>query len=372
MLAIWVVVSHVMMLSGVTLPVPACVGRILAGGAYAVDIFVIVSGFVIFLLLDRHRPRYRDFVGQRFFRLAPMFAVGCAFGWIVRPLEQINLQHWHLVLRPDVVQRQFEFHRALDDGFIAHFMAHATLLHGLVPDALLQHASLAFLPPGWSVSLEWQFYLVAPLAWLAFERRRFVWLGLAGLVAGLSNLWWGEIGPGSALVNHFEFFMIGMSSYLLYREVERQAEVLRPAILEASPWVYLTLSALVAQLLDHPALVPFVLWIGFFWLALLRRVAPTSKLSSAASAIFTHPWLRRLGTHSYCLYLLHQPVLYALQAVAFTHLEIREPMQLFVWTCLGTLPITIALSWIAHHLVERPGMRLGRRLFAEARRASPR
>jgi peptidoglycan/LPS O-acetylase OafA/YrhL len=41
------------------------------------------------------------------------------------------------------------------------------MLHGLVPEILLPNSSDTFLPPAWSISSEWQFYLVAPaLIWL--------------------------------------------------------------------------------------------------------------------------------------------------------------------------------------------------------------
>lgn len=40
---------------------------------YAVDVFIILSGFVIFYLLDHQHLSYRVFICRRFFRLAPLF-----------------------------------------------------------------------------------------------------------------------------------------------------------------------------------------------------------------------------------------------------------------------------------------------------------
>lgn len=37
------------------------------------------------------------------------------------------------------------------------------MFHGAVPEVLVKDAPGAFLEPAWSISLEWQFYLVAPL-----------------------------------------------------------------------------------------------------------------------------------------------------------------------------------------------------------------
>ena len=74
LLAVWVWLYHAIYISGVwkTLPQAA---RFFLGGDKAVDIFIILSGFVISLLLLRERQPYRTYIARRFLRLYPVYIV---------------------------------------------------------------------------------------------------------------------------------------------------------------------------------------------------------------------------------------------------------------------------------------------------------
>ncbi len=70
-LALWVMSDHVLGMSGYFIDQLSGPLRILRSGWYAVDVFVIISGFVIFHLLVSKKQNYTEFILQRFFRLWP-------------------------------------------------------------------------------------------------------------------------------------------------------------------------------------------------------------------------------------------------------------------------------------------------------------
>jgi len=130
-----------------------------------VYVFMILSGFVIFSLLHRQQESYGVFVLRRFFRLAPLFLVVLLVSSQLVSFELRTLDH--LFWRNPHIYDAIKIHRETLADFWPHFWSHFLLLHGLVPETLLPDGNFTFLSQGWSISLEWQFYLLAPLLYLS-------------------------------------------------------------------------------------------------------------------------------------------------------------------------------------------------------------
>ena len=81
LLAVWVWLYHAPYISGDWNSLPEVV-RTFLGGDKAVDVFIILSGFVISLLLLREREPYRTFLWRRFLRLYPVYIV-CLVGAVL-------------------------------------------------------------------------------------------------------------------------------------------------------------------------------------------------------------------------------------------------------------------------------------------------
>ena len=161
-LALWVVLGHVLWAAGFRKEDFSGVMLLIRTPEFAVDVFIIVSGFVIFLALDAKRDDYFRFVLRRFFRIFPLFILLFFVAIPISTITMWNATHASQYLTP--ADMKFDQMLTWWDNLRWHVPLHLMMLHGAIPEKLLPGAPGAFLIPAWSVSLEWQFYLVAPLA----------------------------------------------------------------------------------------------------------------------------------------------------------------------------------------------------------------
>ncbi|PLM49786.1 hypothetical protein CWN29_27610, partial [Klebsiella pneumoniae] len=68
-MALWVVFGH----SLAALPLINTHLPPTALNSYAVDVFIILSGFVIFFMIDNKKQPYLQYITQRFFRIFPLY-----------------------------------------------------------------------------------------------------------------------------------------------------------------------------------------------------------------------------------------------------------------------------------------------------------
>jgi peptidoglycan/LPS O-acetylase OafA/YrhL len=344
LLALWVFATHVIELG----PYPAAASPIRA--YLAVDIFIILSGFVIFHLLSSGED-YRTFITRRWFRLFPVFAV-C-----------------FLVAVALYVTRSAEDETAFGMGptrkLAPHLIAHALMLHGVIPDEILPHAARAILPPAWSISVEWQFYLLAPLLF-AFAVRPNWKLALVMVVlfgARILHDAAHAFAGGRAL--HFEmagflplrleFFAVGAGSYAVWKWLSARNRPLHVPRLSYALW--LPVLILVAK--KSPAIA--------FWLAGLTTLVSVHfgsapRVAQHLSRFLNSSLLQFLGQISYPLYLLHLPALVLVRRIMELSLpEVRASIFQAVLV-IGGLAATIGGAWLLHHFVERPMIQFGKRL----------
>jgi peptidoglycan/LPS O-acetylase OafA/YrhL len=344
LLALWVFATHVIELG----PYPGLASPIRA--YLAVDIFIILSGFVIFHLLNTGED-YRTFITRRWFRLFPVFAVCFLIALIL------------------YVGRSAEDETAFGMGstrkLAPHLVAHALMLHGVVPDEILPHAARAILPPAWSISVEWQFYLLAPLLF-AFVVRPNWKLGLVMVVLlGARILHDAAHASAGGRALHFEmaaflplrleFFAVGAGSYALWQWLlERNRPLNVPRLCYA-----LLLPVLILVAKKSPAIA--------FWLAGLATLVSVHfgsapSMARHLSRFLNSSLLQFLGKISYPLYLLHLPALVIVRRLMeLTLPEWRAPVFQVVFVIAG-LAATIGGAWLLHHLVEHPMIQSGKRL----------
>ena len=343
----------------------------LSHGTLAVDAFMILSGFVIFFLLDRDRETYRVFIGRRFMRLFPAYAVCFAVMLFLQGAYIENLYALRPFHTPQAFAGMLRDAQEPVRQWPAQILVHALLLHGPIPDAWLHNSAGAFLTPAWSVSLEWQFYLVAPLAYWLLQRGGVAGAAVCVLVTALAYATrglWPRMSFSAFLPIHLHLFAAGVASYWGFKWASEQRGSPRAALAWAPLAALLATAAfLVANTLRLGAdgllpsrWLPLSIWVLVLGCVLAGLSDTPGRLARAARRFLVWRPLRFLGEISYSTYLVHWPVLVATTAVLRRFVELTPSLH-FAWLLALGSPLVVLASWALHRWVERPGIALGRR-----------
>jgi peptidoglycan/LPS O-acetylase OafA/YrhL len=327
--ALFVAVYH---LNGFNAPpqlqVPGLASVVLDHGYLAVDLFFVLSGYVMALSYGEmvrvwNTRNYLRFLIRRVARVYPLFAL-------------ITL-------------------------FIA-LMLFTGVSHETIPDAgsalgwnLLMLQGWGFATsidgPSWSISTEWGAYLVFPIlaAVTLFGNRRTLIATLAvaaGTVVLLAVLPFGDhgpldiYGPGSALARCLAEFTLGLMAFRAAQQRAVQAWARRPA----------------SGLLLAAAIVALLCWHGtdLAIVALLPAFIVTLGVGRGpVQAVLGSPLLFLAGEISYALYLLHTRFVrfqQVLDAKLAPHLGAAAPLV----TCVVMYGVLLMMAWLAFRFIEKP------------------
>nr|WP_294549362.1 acyltransferase [uncultured Rhodopila sp.] len=352
LMALWVLLGHVTLTFTPPRSLDSVAWRLLGANTKPVDVFIILSGFVVFNLLSRGRESYRRYIARRFLRLFPAYLVCLLISLAMLPVTYAA----NVGLHP-VTARTLERVAIIGAGlaqFWPHVLAHLTMLHGAVPARMLPLTDYVFLGQAWSISVEWQFYLIAPLLlWLATMRRRLVGLGLlAALCAGVFHA---RLAFGSGFIGaHVGYFALGCCSFFVW-----QADRRWPALLARHATLAIP-AACAAWIVLLPQEWPGAIWIAVLLSCITVSLPNPCYLARAISAALHMSALRWLGRISYSLYLTH---MIALNAILWLLRDAGlAPLPMILTTGAGTLLITLLAADLLHRWVEAPFISLGRRL----------
>ena len=164
-LACYVMLSHTLPFA----PLPAWLLWLFQHGGAGVDVFFILSGLVIVQSLASYSYRPRPFLIARVARIYPVFLVVFAFAVAVQPLATgFDRMAW---IAPDS-QARFIWSGGWPSDWGMFIATHLTMTHGLFPNGVLPDVWMGFLGAAWSLSTEWQFYLLALLIGVRLGLRR--------------------------------------------------------------------------------------------------------------------------------------------------------------------------------------------------------
>lgn len=366
LLALWVTLSHIFAWSGyweTTLPRP--LNRLWSdfiSASAAVDTFIILSGFAISFLLHQRPQSYGGFMTGRVFRIYPVYLVCLLLGIASTFLTQSILiaAPWRETVYFDWVRQLAASESA---AFGAHTFWHLTLLNGVLPKSFLPDATGTLLTPAWSITLEWQYYLIAPiLARLVFSGSGLL-LTIAVAVLGIhfASVW--QNPQLAFLPAYLPLFLIGIGSYHFHARFS-QSETAGPA----SGIVAATLVSAALIFNWHP--VALALWAVGFGCLFARGRDPLALVLGACRKLLLTRWLQRLGMISFPLYLIHWPIIIGMLFVLLrADPDISSVQALAVLLAVG-MPVILAAAWLLHVSVELPGMALGKKFTRRERAAA--
>lgn len=340
LLAVWVVFVHLLLSVGGS---PRSFGFFapLFGEHLRVQIFCILSGFVIFLMQSRARQGYWAFLLGRLRRLYPAYLLAFVLsvalsGLFLAATREASFGGARQGSRLVALQ-------AGQDRFAEHILSHLTLLHGLIPEAWLPNAAFSFLGQAWNISTEFQFYLVGPLLFVGLATgtrlRR-----LACLLVCLC-LWWGlRDWPNPAdLAQYAPYFAAGIASFAVWGKSWTSPSLVNPATV--------VIGAGAIFLLADMALG---IWIFVFGWLILMRDQGQSNLPLRWLTLRPMQWL---GGISYSLYLLHMIPLY-LGLYLLNGLDLDRASYLALLSVL-TFSLALPMAWASAVHVEQRFYRSG-------------
>jgi peptidoglycan/LPS O-acetylase OafA/YrhL len=275
-------------------------------GWSGVDLFFVLSGFLIGgILLDVRSSRsyFKTFYARRFFRIIPIYYIWVTLYLLLVALGTTFLRaHTRTGTVPPLGFDIYAHYLFLQNFAIVSYIA--------ISEYWLAHT--------WSLAVEEQFYLVAPLFVRLLTRRRLsIVLGLLIFSAPLIRLF---------VRSHF-----AQGPWLGYRLMPCRADSLACGMLAAILWrnesfrewltarghmLYGLIGVLSAGMLvlwkwfPNPQ-SPLTETVGFTWIAVFYLTILVLALSRPVSAIATVcrlPWLRELGKVSYAVYIIHTTV----------------------------------------------------------------
>lgn len=309
------------------------------GGFIGVDVFFVISGFLMTRILIEsingagggHWQWLWNFYLARARRIVPALLALCLV---------LLILGWYLLPSPDY--RTLGTHTLFALTFLSNikFWREAGYFDAASHDKWLLHT--------WSLSVEWQFYLLFPLlillVWRLFTSRRAAFLAL--LIGFAASLFLSVLitprQPSAA------FFLLPTRAWELFAGglVYLLGSHWRPGA--ASAWrlegigFLLIFTAATAFSADSA-------WPGY------RAVLPVAGamlvlLAARQASPWTHPRpLQAIGNWSYSIYLWHWPVV-----VALVYLERAQQIM----PVLLGLGLSILLGWLSYTWVENPGRRL--------------
>ncbi len=293
-------------------------------GHFGVELFFIISGFVILMTIER-KNSVREFVVSRTARLMPAFLAALVMATVIRALSPV---------------------RVLDTPTLSQFLANLTMAPSLFGEAAMDM-------PYWTLTYELLFYIGMGLVLALGLLRWTEWFGLLAVAVGCVFIAVFDVRQHHRtaillLVYYSNFFLIGICLYRIHSRMARPVT-----------WFALVVAIAVTALgggersFDTPGYIYLPLTVAFtalVWFA----ITPYGRWLVWRPLVF-------LGQVSYPLYLVH---------VVLGFLVIRWGVDLGWSTLEGVVAaglVSLIVATLLHYFIELPGGRWVRNALSRRR-----
>jgi peptidoglycan/LPS O-acetylase OafA/YrhL len=305
----------------------------------AVKLFFIISGFYMAMIFHKHYSTTGMFLVSRAVRLFPAYWLTMAFCvaaalWFNTPSvgPLLNLDFWYFVHAP-VPVLLFTLSNltflGIDFGSFTCIQLTPAIEFAFnwkfpCPDGQVLLLSRAVVPPAWTLSLEWYFYLLVPL-FCSLTTRRVVFVAGCSFLLALFIAVFANFHPWNRSLFPAELYLF-LLGFLAYR-----LKHLIPKAIGGTCAATVTVAILAYQ---H---IPIFDWQDAAGANLVLYFAFAAALPTLFENGSQIPGERLAGDLSYPMYICHAPVEMVIQA-----LGLHEWMSLFTWVATNVLTVILA------------------------------
>ncbi len=351
--SVWVFIGHMCILTECKLP-------ILGNPSYGVDLFILLSGFLMTKNYIERRSiepwnkfsTIKTFWIRRFFRIAPLYYILLIIAIYFGP----QIGHMRDVIAEFYPQTATETNR-FNDQSLKNILIHASFIFGMLPDYGFRTTL-----PDWSIGLEIQYYLLFPF--IMIIAAKFGIKSTLLLTSALSIIlffifpdFFKSFPMPSFIFLKLPIFIAGMLVALA--SINNSKRYLSLAIL-----VILMASLTHLHINPKQLAIQIAMCIFIFYIVsdfdFLKKDTIKNLLKKPLNIKFSI-WL---GDVSYSVYLIHLLIVTPTTAILLRQFSMfSEPsyLRLLLLSAI-CLPIVYGLAHLSYLFIEKPGIKLGKKI----------
>ncbi len=296
-------------------------------GVFGVQFFFIISGFVLGhhfarkYIHNNGKPDLKNYYLRRLTRMEPPYLLALVIFFTA------------LVF----VLKKYQF-----GELFPHFIASFFYVHNEV-----YHQNPYVLPAAWTLEIEIQFYILAPLLGLLYhlKKREIRWSIFLVLIMANGYHWY-NLWYGAHVFKYLHYFLCGMLMADMYVE---KIKFLK------SGWLGFGVG--ITSLLLFPFFFGLYDAAGYVIKSVLMVLLFYTALNNEKMIkLFSYPPVAIIGGMCYSIYLIHEQVISAAGRL-LKFLSIDRPVIIFIVSYLLLLMVVLIVSAIYYKLVEQPCMR---------------